>query len=148
MTARSLPSRAVDYTAKSGVVCHCKSATEAHFLRYLDIFYPVQQWAYEPVTIRASEGEPGYKPDVRVLTSPVVWVEVKYAGFLDTDHPELRTAMRKLERLRRYRPRDRIVLLPWRTDGTGPEGPFLLDTRRGWALVKPGEAAVPWQVPA
>ena len=149
MTVRSMPSRAVDYTAKSGVVYHCRSATEEHFLRYLDRFYPAQQWAYEPVKINGdAPGVAGYKPDVRVLTDPVVWVEIKYAGFLDTVHDELREALRKLELLRRYRPRDRICLMPWGFDWTKPEGPFLLNTRRGWTLVKPGEAGVPWQVPA
>jgi hypothetical protein len=146
VSVRSIPARAVDYTAKSGVVCHCRSATEEHFLRYLDRFYPAQQWAYEPVTLRDPAG--GYKPDVRVLTDPVVWFEVKYAGFLDSWHDELADAMRKLEVLRRHRPHDRIALMPWGFDWTEPMGPFLLNTKRGWNLVKPGEVAVPWQVPA
>src|SRR4029077_15093394 len=123
MTVRSIPARKVDYTAKSGVVCHCRSATGEHFLRYLELLYPAQQWAYEPTTFRDPAG--GYLPDVRVLTDPVVWFEVQWKGFLDSWHDELAEAMRNGEGLRGHRPHDRIALMPWGFDWTEPMGPFL-----------------------
>lgn len=144
MTVRSIASKPKDFHARSGVVVPCKSLTEWHFCNYLDS--KPQPWAYEPVTLHDPAG--GYRPDIRVLTDPVVWFEVKYVGFLDGDHAELREAMRKLEVLRRHRPHDRIALMPWGFHWTGPQGPWLLNRpRTGWLRVE-GNVSVPWQVAA
>lgn len=143
MTVRSIPAKPCDYQAKSGQTYRCRSKVEWHFLTYLDLFYPAQQWAYEPQRVG------GYLCDTRILTAPVVWVEVKYDGFLDSDHRERRDAVRKLDLLKRQRPADRVVLMPWGYDWDYPRSPFLLDTRTGWCLVDPADrSAQPWPVSA
>ena len=140
MTTRSIPSRAVDYTSRSGQTYHLRSATEEAFAKYLDR-HP-QPWSYEPERIG------GYLCDFRVLTTPLVWFEIKPDGFLGWSGKEYDDTLRKIETLRQARPADRVCLMPWHWGWTKPQGPFLLShPSYGWLRVE-REQSTPFAVAA
>jgi hypothetical protein len=153
MTGRTLPAVDGDYTARNGRTYHFRSLIEQDFMRYLDLYVPAEPWSYEAQLFRDNTAATRIDFCVQ-LAECCCRIELKPDGFLGWTDGEVDKAIRKLEVVRRQRPRDRVCLMTWRAgwadlvaSGRPIPGVWLLGYKADWYLVEAGQASL-WRAAA